>query len=103
LLPGGSDHVSATVDGVYPEFWMTAKVTVNPLVLAGQLDQGLTNFTGQAGFFAVPWIPFGIVILLVAGVIAVWLRRRRRSGAASVGSAARSRGRELVENEMVEN
>lgn len=97
LLPGGSDHVSATVDGVYPEFWMTAKVNIDPLVLTGQLDQGLTNFSGQAGFFAVPWVPFGIIILLVAGVIAVWLRRRRGRGSASIGSSARSRGRELVE------
>ena len=98
LLPGGSDHFSATVDGVYPEFWMTAKVTIEPLVVSGQADTGLTNYTGQAGFLAVPWIPFGIVILLVAGVIARWLRRRRRRGAASISSPASARGRELVEN-----
>jgi len=98
LLPGGSAQVSETVDGVYPEFWMTAKVTINPLVVAGQNDPGITNYFGQAGFFAMPWIPFGILILVIVGAVATWLRRRRRRRSAAAQPAARPRGRELVED-----
>jgi len=96
LLPGGSDHISATVNGVYPEFWMTAKVTIDPLVVTGQYDPGITNYLGQAGFFAIPWIPFGIFVIVVVGAVATWLRRRRRRrGAVALPPA---RPRELVED-----
>jgi hypothetical protein len=97
LLPGGSAQVSAVVKGVYPEFWMTAKVTINPLVVTGQNDGRVTNYFGQAGFFAIPYIPFGIFIIVVVGAVATWIRRRRRRTAATL-PPARPRGRELVEN-----
>jgi len=98
LQPGASDQLTATVTGVYPEFWMTAKVSIQPLVVEGYVDTGLTTYGGQAGFFAVPWIPFGIVILLIAGALATWLRRRRRRRASALPSPTRSRGRALVDN-----
>lgn len=95
LLPGGSDHFSVTVNGVYPEFWMTAKVTIDPLIVTGQYDPGITNYFGQAGFFAIPWIPFGILIIVVAGAVATWLSRRRRRRTVALPPA---RPRELVDD-----
>ena len=110
LLPGGSDQVSVTVNGVYPEFWMTAKATINPLVVLGQNDKGITTYFGQAGFFAMPWIPFGIFILVVLGAVGTWLRRRRRRAVAVASPTrpggeepARPRSRELVEETLVED
>ncbi len=78
MLPGGSDGGRVTVTGVYPEFLMTAKVSVDPTVVTGQLDQGLTTYSAQVSFWSVPWILLIIVILLVLLAVGIWLLRRRR-------------------------
>jgi hypothetical protein len=98
LLPGGSDSERIQVHGVYPEIHMLGKVSVAPLVVQGQYDQGLSIYTGQAGFWAVPWIALVILILLIAMFAAVWLRRRRwlRSASAAHDEGA-ARGGQKVE------
>jgi hypothetical protein len=100
LLPGGSDGVKVTIPGVYPEVWMNAKVTIKPLVVTGQYDIGLTNYSAQAGFLAIPWLLLAILILII-GVFAFQIvrRRRRRLRAGAALTAPRSPARELVEEE----
>jgi len=91
MLPGGSDGAKVTVDGVYPGFLETGKVNIQPLVPTGQFDQGLRAYSGQVSFWAVPWIPLLIVILIVLIPFGLWYRRRRRRRAASsVGASQRS-------------
>ncbi|HEY4004472.1 MAG TPA: hypothetical protein VGM60_04695, partial [Pseudonocardia sp.] len=82
MLPGGSDSARVTVNGVYPEFLMNAKVTVTPTIVTGQYDPGLKTYSGQVSFIAIPWIPLAIVIVLLL-IVAAWLWRRRRRPAPS--------------------
>jgi hypothetical protein len=91
MLPSGSYDARVTVAGVYPELLMNAKVTVAPLGVTGQYDQGLTPYAGQASFIAIPWIPLAILILLVLLAVWIWLRpRRRRHRAAAAVPGGRS-------------
>ena len=84
MLPGGSDSAQVTVDGVYPRFLETGKVTIRPLVPTGQFDPGLQPFSGQVSFWAIPWIALVIVILVVLTPFALWYRRRRRRARSQV-------------------
>jgi hypothetical protein len=98
LLPGGSVTARETVDGVYPEFFMDGKVVIVPTIVTGQYDVGLTDYSAQTSFLAIPWILLAIVVLLVAGGVWYWRRRRRRR---LVAAHARGRGRKtqvLVED-----
>jgi hypothetical protein len=87
MLPGGSDGARVVVDGVYPGFLETGKVNIQPLVPTGQFDKGLGTFSGQVSFWAVPWIPLIVVILIVLLPFGLWYRRRRRRRAGSAVSA----------------
>jgi hypothetical protein len=91
MLPGGSDSARVTVNGVYPEVLMNAKVTVVPTVVTGQYDLGLKTYSGQVSFIAIPWIPLAVLILLVLlGVWTWWRRRHRRHRAAAAKPEGRS-------------
>ena len=83
MLPGGSDGAQVTVNGVYPAFLETGEVKIQPLVPTGQFDQGLRPYTGQVSFWAIPWIPLIVVILIVLIPFGLWYRRRRRKRAGS--------------------
>jgi len=78
MLPGGSDSATVKIPGVYPEFLMNAKVSILPTVLTGQLDQGLTTYSGNQGFMAIPWALLIVLILLVLAAVGIWYRRRRK-------------------------
>ena len=93
MLPGGSYDARVTVNGVYPEFLMHAKVTVTPMIVKGQYDLGLKTYSGQVSFIAIPWIPLAILILLVLLGVWIWVRRRRRRHRAA---AAKPEGRSPV-------
>ena len=84
LLPGGSVTESVPVHGVLPEFLMSARVAVTPLVPKGDVDPGLTATSGSKHFWAVPWLLLGIIALLLLG----WrqLRRRKRPSAGRHGT-----------------
>jgi WxL interacting protein linking bacterial and host surfaces len=91
MLPGGSTTEAITVRGVYPELLMHGDVTITPLIITGQDDPGLRTYSGSVTFWAVPWIPLAIVILIVLLIGAyIWRRRRRRhpapGGAAPLAS-----------------
>jgi hypothetical protein len=89
MLPGGSDGAQVTVNGVYPAFLETGKVKIQPLVPTGQFDQGLTPYVGEVSFWAIPWVPLIVVILVVLIPFGLWYRRRRRRRAGSKAPAAK--------------
>ena len=84
MIPGGTDAAKVTVPGVYPELLMHAKVSISPLAVTGQYDQGLTTYTRQANYWAWPRIPLLILIFLILLGAGWWYRRRRRHHKAAV-------------------
>lgn len=78
LLPGASYPVTVKVPGVYPEVWMSAKVTVDTTGLQGQVDPGLHPVTASVHFLAIPWILLVVLLLLILGLAWGYARRRRR-------------------------
>jgi hypothetical protein len=78
LLPGGSIHLTAQVPGVYPEFLETAKVSVTPQSLAGDVNPGVQTVTASVHFWAIPWILLAIILLLIGLAVWAYVRRRRR-------------------------
>jgi hypothetical protein len=77
LLPGGSDRISVKVSGVFPEISLTAKASLVPEGLQGDVDPGLHNTTASVTVLAVPWVLIAIVVVLVLLVIALFWRRHR--------------------------
>jgi hypothetical protein len=79
MLPGGSASEVVKIPGAYPEFVMNGKVTLTPVIVTGQDDPGLTAYTDQIGFWAIPWTPIAIVVVLAALAAGplYWRRRRR--------------------------
>jgi hypothetical protein len=97
LLPGGAIPERVQVNGVYPEIYMQGNVSVAPLVVQGQVDQGLAIYRGQVGFWAIPWIALVIFVLLVLLITGTWLRRRRLNRAAPAAEQGAPRGDQKVE------
>lgn len=94
LLPGSSVVEHATVRGVLPELLETARVSVTPLVVPGDVDPGLAqHYTGSARFVAVPWAPLA-ALLVVAVLLWGFLRRRRRPALTRTSGARHARTRE---------
>jgi hypothetical protein len=77
LLPGGSDHVSVTVTGVFPEFYLTATSKLLPEGLRSDINPGLHPTTVSVTVFAIPWILVLIFVVLVLLVIGLFWRRHR--------------------------
>jgi hypothetical protein len=78
LLPGGSIHVTVHVPGVFPEFLETAKVSVTPQGIVGEVNPGLHTVTASTHFWAIPWILLAIILLLIGLAVLAYVRRRRR-------------------------
>ncbi|MBV9592919.1 MAG: DUF916 domain-containing protein [Actinobacteria bacterium] len=81
LLPGSSFKVHVTANNVWPEFLMHAKVSIAPVKPASDVDPGLSDVTTSASFWAVPWSPLGllvILLLIIAAIVAWRIRVRRR-------------------------
>jgi Bacterial protein of unknown function (DUF916) len=83
LLPGSSVTRSVEVDGVIPQVWMNASVSVSPLILPGTVQQLPDAYTGSVQFWAIPWWVLFIVIPFL--LLAWWRRRRRRRGPGAPG------------------
>jgi hypothetical protein len=77
LLPGESDRISVRVTAVLPEISLTAKASLVPEGLQGDVDPGLHNTTASVTVLAVPWVLIAIVLVLVLLVIALLWRRHR--------------------------
>jgi hypothetical protein len=78
MLPGGSASEVVKIPGVFPEFVMNGKVTLTPLIVTGEDDPGLTTYSTQVGFWAIPWTLIAIVVVLAALVAGAWYWRQRR-------------------------
>lgn len=78
LLPGASYSVSVRVPGVYPELFMSAKVTIIPAGLQGEVDPGLHSVSASVHFLAIPSIVLVLLLLLLLGLGWAYVRRRRR-------------------------
>lgn len=82
LLPGGSVDVTVPFTGVRPQFHMTAKVQLTPVVPAGNVDTGVAStYSASTGFWAVPWVLLGVLAGVAAGLVSFlrWRRARRSS------------------------
>jgi WxL interacting protein linking bacterial and host surfaces len=78
LLPGASYPVTVRIPKVYPELLMSAKVTVSPQGLQGDVDPGLGPVSSSVHFLAIPWILLVVLLLLILGLCYRYWRRRRR-------------------------
>jgi Bacterial protein of unknown function (DUF916) len=74
LLPGYSVKQSVTVPKIVAQFWMTAHVSIRPLVLPGTVQNVPDAYEANTHFWAIPWLLIAIIVLLVGA----WLYRRRR-------------------------
>lgn len=81
LLPGASYPVVVRIPRVYPELLMTAKVTIDPQGLQGDIDTGLHPVSSSVHFLAIPWILLVVLLLLIIGLCGRYWRRRRRKRA----------------------
>ncbi len=92
LLPGSSETITVPVAGVFPEFLETAKVILQPLIPAGDVDGPVPQPHASSRLLAIPWMLILLVALLVALVV-LEVRRRRTSArnrrAAASGRAGR--------------
>ena len=80
LLPKSSIRMSVRIPDVLPQFHLTARVTLYPLVVPGDADPGTPKqITASAGFWAVPWVLIGVLVVLLAAGFGLWLWRRRRA------------------------
>jgi hypothetical protein len=91
LLPGNSIQVTAYADGVMPSFTSTARISVDPVGMPGDLDPKLVGTTKTVTMMTPPWA-FLILLALIGGLgFAVFRRRRgRRTPSAPVRPAPRS-------------
>jgi hypothetical protein len=77
LLPGGSVQESIVVNGVLPQLWMSATVTVQPAGLTGDVNPSSATVTATTHFWAFPpWLLLVLLILIVLGLL--WYERHRR-------------------------
>jgi hypothetical protein len=85
LLPKSSMNVSVTVPQILASSRMTAKVTIVPLRLEGDVDPGLPKqIVATTHFWAAPWIFVAALLLIVVLIGLWWWRRGGRKGAAQV-------------------
>ncbi|WP_448630986.1 WxL protein peptidoglycan domain-containing protein [Cellulomonas soli] len=85
LLPGERWTVTVPVPDVLPSVRLTADVAVSPVVVdASGSTATLAPVRATATTWAVPWLTFGLVVLLAAVAVVVprVVRARRRAGAA---------------------
>ncbi len=75
LLPGGSSKVSVVIPGVWPTFLVRPRITVTTSAIAGDLDPHLPPLSSSSWVWAIPW---GVLAIVLALGLGLWLRRRYR-------------------------
>lgn len=80
LFPRGQVSFKVNVPDVYPGFHMTARVSLKPITVLGDVDTGLpSHFDGVQTFWAIPWVPLALVVALLIGALLRFRRIRRGS------------------------
>jgi len=75
LLPGGSMDVKTSVLGLWPLLHERATVTLDPMLLQGDVVPGLSAYSASTVFWAVPWsLLVALAVLLVAVLLRMGLR-----------------------------
>jgi hypothetical protein len=84
LLPDESWTASVPVRGVAPTGLLTATVVVTPLYTDAAGSTGpLAAVEYTANGWAIPWLPFLLILCLAAGIAVVFIRKRRRPASTS--------------------
>lgn len=89
LLPGQTVTLTQALSGIVPSFSSTARVSVDPRAMSGDLDPQAVGDASAASMATVPW-PWVVIVLLILLVVAwrLGLRSRwlwRRGGGAGTG------------------
>ena len=101
LLPGSSIDVSVTVKDVVPEIYENAKVTVTPLIVRGDSDAGLHDYSASTHFWAIPWLLLIIIVLVLLAGVGYWRWRRSRRAEAAAADSPPEPGASVAEPEKV--
>jgi hypothetical protein len=83
LLPGSSVVVHTTIPAVFPEFRLTIKATLLPVVPVGDVDPGVKTTSVTTTLLAIPWsllIVIIVLLLLLALVVRRWRKQAKRPG-----------------------
>jgi hypothetical protein len=83
LLPGNKITVNTTVHCVRPTVRVIATATVNPVLPAGDISAPAPSAVGHSGFWALPWVALGMLIVLIVLGGLYWRQRRRDRGGPS--------------------
>jgi hypothetical protein len=77
LLPGNVVTVNTTVHCVRPTVRVEATATVNPLLPAGDISAAAPSAVGHSGFWALPWVGVGMLLVLFVLGGLYWRQHRR--------------------------
>jgi hypothetical protein len=79
LLPGGAYDVRAHVSGIFPVITVTATARLAPEGLRGDVNPGVHVITASVTVWVIPWPLLGLIIVILLGLIAMIIWRRRRT------------------------
>jgi hypothetical protein len=89
LIPGQTVTLTRVLTGIVPSFSSTARVSVDPRAMSGDLDPQAVGDASAASIATVPW-PWVVILLLILLFVAwrLWLRPLwSRRGGAGTGAA----------------
>ena len=91
LLPGQAVTLTQTLTGIFPSFSSSARVSIDPRAMSGDLDPQVVGDAAAASIATVPW-PWVVIVLLILLFAGwrLWLRPRwlRRRGGSGIGIGA---------------
>ena len=79
LIPGASIDESLVVHGVWPQLLLHTTVSAQPMVLAAGNALGSVSGVASTSLWAVPWSPFGLVVVIVLTFVLAYRLRSRRT------------------------
>ncbi len=79
LIPGASIDESLVVHGVWPQLLLHTTVSAQPVVLAAGNALGSVSGVASTSLWAVPWSPFGLVVVIVLTFVLAYRLRSRRT------------------------
>jgi Bacterial protein of unknown function (DUF916) len=92
LLPGNSERVTTTVNGVLPSFSSTVRISVVPTPVPGDVDPTLVSVEESTSMTTFPEVIFLILLLTCAYVVYRVIRSRRRAAAKKSAAGPKKSG-----------